>query len=112
MALNIARHRSRAKFKSTLILYMCCPAGEVGAYADNIVRATYNNGAKNTIGFNVSIDCGSANLWIRQFMDRLVYSAYTVGEITESDIRSALRGIDYSQCNFNSSNIVYLTTSA
>lgn len=91
---------------------MCCPAGEVGAYADNIVRATYNNGAKNTIGFNVSIDCGSANLWIRQFMDRLVYSAYTVGEITESDIRSALIGIDYSQCNFNSSNIVYLTTSA
>lgn len=47
-----------------------------------------------------------------QFMDRLVYSAYTVGEITESDIRSALIGIDYSQCNFNSSNIVYLTTSA
>lgn len=103
---------SREFSNTELVLYMCCLAGEGGAYADNIVRATYNNGAKNTIGFNVSIDCGSANLWIRQFMDRLAYSAYTVGEITESDIRSALIGIDYSQCNFNSSNIVYLTTSA
>ena len=95
--------------KSELILYMCCLTGAGGKNADNLVRATYLNGAENTIGFNVEIDCTEANTWINSFMGYLSNFSTSSGKITAANINDALSEIDYSVFNqMLASNIVYI----
>lgn len=76
-----------------LILYMCCLTGEGGASDDNLVSATNLNGAHNTIGFNISICCQKANLWIESFMKSL--NDYSSEEITYLDVSQALSNMSY-----------------
>ncbi len=95
--------------KSELILYMCCLTGAGGKNADNLVRATYLNGAENTIGFNVEIDCTEANTWINSFMGYLSSISTSSGKITAANINDALSEIDYSVFNqMLASNVVYI----
>ena len=94
--------------KSELILYMCCLTGAGGKNADNLVRATYLNGAENTIGFNVEIDCDNANGWIAQFMYDLNIEAESSGEITAQNILNALGNISYTEYDFSNTNVIYI----
>ncbi len=96
---SIVRWGTAREFANTdLVLYMCCLTGEGGVNADNLVRATYENGAKNTIGFDKEIICGDANKWIKEFMEELKIASASSGEITitKNNIKTALREIDYS----------------
>ncbi len=93
--------------ETELILYMCCLTGEGGADDDNLVRATKYNGAQNIIGFNISIDCAKANLWIASFMEEL--NKYSSGEITYSDVSLALSYMSYTDISpcITKDNVVF-----
>ena len=67
------------------------------------------NGAENTIGFNVEIDCTEANTWINSFMGYLSSISTSSGKITAANINDALSEIDYSVFNqMLASNVVYI----
>lgn len=106
---NLGEGGMRSLSNSDLILYCCCSCGEGGKMADNLVVATYNEGAKNVIGFKVEITCDDANSWIRDFMNAIVSNA--VGdEITTSVISNALSDIraTYANASVSSSNMLFM----
>ena len=91
---------------SDLVLYCCCFCGEGGTSANNLVVATYNEGAKNVIGFTVEINCGEANDWLSDFFDSLVLK----GQIDHSTICQVLSEIEVSFVgkSVSRSNLLYM----
>lgn len=92
---DVSDGTSREFSKTELVLYMSCLTGEGGKHADNLVRATYENGAKNTIGFSVSITCGDANNWIKDFMKNLRNEVGSSGVITQNAISNVISSMYY-----------------
>ena len=91
---------------SELVVYCCCLCGEGGMTADNLVVATYNEGAKNVIGFKISINCSEANDWLGDFFDGLALK----GQIDHSTICQVLSEIEVSFVgkSVSKSNLLYM----
>lgn len=91
---------------SELVVYCCCLCGSGGKTANNLVVATYKEGAKNVIGFTVEINCGEANDWLSDFFDSLVLK----GQIDHSTICQVLSeiGATYAGTTVSNSNILYM----
>ncbi|MBQ9080209.1 MAG: Ig-like domain-containing protein [Clostridia bacterium] len=103
---NISGGEMRIFSNSDLILYCCCLCGEGGATGDNLVVATYNEGAKNVIGFKIAIYCDQANEWVKDFLSRLSW----YDEITSTNVNSVLLAMasTYSGQTVAHGNILYL----
>ncbi len=106
---DIGAGEMRELSNSDLVLYCCCLCGAGGETANNLVVATYKNGAKNVIGFKTTINCADATRWIKAFFASL--SAFcNDGEITTSAISSALNDIsdEFVDTDMRKSNTLFL----
>ena len=54
-----------------LVVFITCHSGEGGEYADNLVSAAIEAGARTAVGFDGTILCGNANDWTRAFFKKL-----------------------------------------
>lgn len=106
---NLGTGEMRTLSNSDLVLYCCCLCGYGGETGNNLVVSTYNEGAKNVIGFKTTINCSDANDWILDFFVAL--NQYKTGnKITYDAIINALLEInsDYVDTDLARSNMLYM----
>ena len=61
---------------SELIVYVACETAQGGKYAENLVAATIDAGARTVIGFENSVATGAATRWISKFFE--YYADYSM----------------------------------